>query len=765
MAVLNKAKKKFSDLLREKDFTLWEILEQIKKRGLDIWVPLLTTDRGSHSGFPHLQSVEENANLLVPDEIKDTFSSGEIFLLLSAIFLHDIGRIIDNEEHNEHSYWLIKEHWAEWGLPDERIAEYCAIIALFHGINEPESNVTLEQSTVREQVRLQEYYTVSLSPYGTLRIPLLATILRVADETDNHWKRAIREFIINRSKGKKSDLIKWFRNFIDDVEFCIEGECILLHIPKNKLLKTNDGLSKDLIIIDEEEIKILNNSRRDIAIVLRNWKSFLSEYDLKYKNVFFDYNNLLLTELKAESNVKKMEKLQQALDNARREFMYPHEPVLLFCYLSKMRKILFDYKDDIVIQKGKLIAEKSKIEEDDLKQFKLQLTGFLSASLIVKKGQAIKDDIILLNAIIGKLTKIVNEGTDVGLKKQCEENIGNLQSLKTAFEGIEKSDDEKFNEYKMRNIKAELVDCVRRNIKLEREAGEFIDKLTDYRDQIFDESRFIMEDIQPFLSDFASWKNESSTKPVSKVLSKYLLASDLNILSYFKNPLEVAEDIKDYYISIVEVIIDGKALPEKTDTISTLARIISVDVREMCYKIISGDDEFAKKCDEHKLKPDEIIQLVRNYAKREIHEAMISKLYGIMFTMYRSFYNSKDVFSKKLSVKKGQITSSGYLVDIMRYKFSNRLSKKSQDENLRVLLNAIVKLYLGSLGNRWFTWEALEAETGRYLESRDKWLAERINLASKDLRVIFHGDNRLFIRFDPDKLNCIYKELGVEYEK
>ena len=247
MAVLNKAKKKFSDLLREKDFTLWEILEQIKKRGLDIWVPLLTTDRGSHSGFPHLQSVEENANLLVPDEIKDTFSSGEIFLLLSAIFLHDIGRIIDNEEHNEHSYWLIKEHWAEWGLPDERIAEYCAIIALFHGINEPESNVTLEQSTVREQVRLQEYYTVSLSPYGTLRIPLLATILRVADETDNHWKRAIREFIINRSKGKKSDLIKWFRNFIDDVEFCIEGECILLHIPKNKLLKTNDGLSKDYI--------------------------------------------------------------------------------------------------------------------------------------------------------------------------------------------------------------------------------------------------------------------------------------------------------------------------------------------------------------------------------------------------------------------------------------------------------------------------------------------------------------------------------------
>jgi hypothetical protein len=368
MAVLNKAKKKFSDLLREKDLGLWETFEQIKKRGLDIWVPLLTTDRGSHSGYPHLQSVEHNADLLVPDAMKETFSAGEIFLLLSAIFLHDIGRIDGNKKHSENSYRLIKEHWAEWGLPDERIAEYCAVIALFHGVDEPEEQIKLPllksqgggfvekggRNTVplNDTVLLKDYSTVSLFPYGNLRIPLLASILRIADETDNHWKRAIREFLINREKGNRDELIKWFRSFIDDVEFCLRGESIILHIPKiNVLSGTNEGKLNSFNIYPSE-ISILNGNRRDISVVLRNWRKYLTDYDLNYKNVFFDYNNHLLTKLSSEELDNPSEKLFQALRNGKNENKYPPEPAVIYYYLYKIHQLVHESKTGSVEVRG-----------------------------------------------------------------------------------------------------------------------------------------------------------------------------------------------------------------------------------------------------------------------------------------------------------------------------------------------------------------------------------------------------------------------------
>ena len=84
----------FFSILKQTESTLASQVEEVRERGLEDWVHLLAPEFGSHAGYPHLRNVERIANQIVPDPVKDNFSTGEIFLLLSAIFLHDIGKTI-----------------------------------------------------------------------------------------------------------------------------------------------------------------------------------------------------------------------------------------------------------------------------------------------------------------------------------------------------------------------------------------------------------------------------------------------------------------------------------------------------------------------------------------------------------------------------------------------------------------------------------------------------------------------------------------------
>jgi hypothetical protein len=322
----------FFSILQKRDPFLASTYENVKKRSLEGWGNMFGKDHGSFSGFPHLRDVERNANHIVPDEIKETFSTGEIFLLLNAIFLHDIGKTVEKvnnpfdrcdkkdkckenkdgqkkcqlPENNHHarSKEVILDRWAELGLPDRKMAEYCAMLAFCHNLNQPP---TIDQKVIKKGSncvgvweREKNYHSTSIMPYGKIRVPLLASILRIADETDDSWLRAFPDSLLNLYK---KDIGKSFRRYIEDVEFCHQGRCIILHIPSVKNPQEDPDYEKkenedqQLSQNNMEIVKRINDVRTSIESVLTKWGGDLAHIDIKFDDVLFESNNHLLNKL------------------------------------------------------------------------------------------------------------------------------------------------------------------------------------------------------------------------------------------------------------------------------------------------------------------------------------------------------------------------------------------------------------------------------------------------------------------------------------
>jgi hypothetical protein len=314
----------FLGILKQENPTLASRVKEVQQRGLEDWVHLLVPEKGSHAGIPHLRNVERIANRIIPDNLKDDFTTGEIFLLLSAIFLHDIGRAMAHSKKDEgpcksskcavlshpstqdppchKPQWnhhvkgeqIIKMYGLALGLPDERAAQYCGLLTFCHGLQRPP--VKKQPQFVRKERKCRvsvpargNYRTTSLAPYGAIRIPLLASILRIADETDNLWTRALREFSYNIQKGNARNMGKAFRRCIEDIEFCHDGQCLIMHIPDMRDSKNGKSL------LTENVVKSINNVRNSVSAVVAEWGKDLSEIGVRFREVYIEYRDILYT--------------------------------------------------------------------------------------------------------------------------------------------------------------------------------------------------------------------------------------------------------------------------------------------------------------------------------------------------------------------------------------------------------------------------------------------------------------------------------------
>lgn len=108
--------------LNETDEELCNRLDRIREKAIEFWnreqYPRFLTDHGE----PHINQVEKNLDVLTQplqnqssknknDDLKGALSSMEIFVLLGACYLHDIGMLLDlddaREKHAEYTYKLI----------------------------------------------------------------------------------------------------------------------------------------------------------------------------------------------------------------------------------------------------------------------------------------------------------------------------------------------------------------------------------------------------------------------------------------------------------------------------------------------------------------------------------------------------------------------------------------------------------------------------------------------------------------------------------
>ncbi|MGA2876222.1 MAG: hypothetical protein ABSE82_11875 [Nitrososphaerales archaeon] len=342
-----------------------ECFDEMRERAKRDWIQLLLPDRGSYAGLTHLDNVVRNVEKILPNNMKNPLSPGELFLLLSAVLFHDIGRIYPAPEksptlpckndsipkrckkthppcmdwhwnHHVRSRFLIEKYGLAFGLPDDKIKKYCALLAYCHGLATPpyERQLAFQVDNCKHNPKVpstEVYGVTSVEPYGPLRIPLLAALLRIADEAENHWNRAygerwfeeFRTQLREQEKDKKDPekaanqafdrtFFKAFRRNIEDVEFCHDGECITIHLETGA--NTGKGSSGNGAQSDEElspkELKRFGDNAKKLQVTLDNWNKELKPLGHGFSRVYFKIGGKLQ---KIDGNGKKMDKPLEVL--------------------------------------------------------------------------------------------------------------------------------------------------------------------------------------------------------------------------------------------------------------------------------------------------------------------------------------------------------------------------------------------------------------------------------------------------------------------
>jgi hypothetical protein len=125
----------------------------------------------------------------------------------------------------------------------------------------------------------KRFRNTSIEPLGPVRIPMLAAILRIADETENHWTRVCQDRWSKLLNTSQDDRFKAFRERVEDVEFSHAGECIIMHL--NSMPK-GSAAKKPFARMTEE-----------IEAVLSNWASELKPIGIYFDNVFYEVEGRL----------------------------------------------------------------------------------------------------------------------------------------------------------------------------------------------------------------------------------------------------------------------------------------------------------------------------------------------------------------------------------------------------------------------------------------------------------------------------------------
>jgi hypothetical protein len=304
----------FSRILEERNPALSACLLDMQERALNSWLSLLVPDQGSHSGLLHLFNVGRNVDKMIPDSKKDKLSTGEIFLLLATVLLHDIGRTVPGEvkhpglnfckkrphdctpgkngktkcqqdhwDHNLKSREIINKAGFELGLPDFMAMEYCGLLAYCHKLAQPprvKQPVFPDLPCCSLKAKAEKRFrNTSIEPLGAIRIPMLAAILRIADETENHWTRVCQDRWSKLLSTSRENRFKAFRERVEDVVYSHAGECIIMHL--NSMPEGNKAKEP------------FARMTKEIEAVLSSWASELSPIGVSFNKVFYEVEGRL----------------------------------------------------------------------------------------------------------------------------------------------------------------------------------------------------------------------------------------------------------------------------------------------------------------------------------------------------------------------------------------------------------------------------------------------------------------------------------------
>jgi predicted HD phosphohydrolase len=321
---------KYLGILKErKDVGLYENLETICKV-VEPYIDALPHQGGSLTGLNHIRGILREIENLTERSPYLNLTSTEIFILLAAILLHDIGKLKEDEylideakldelisllkdklkleldgnsiisqKPNPHpliSAVQIMESPTQFGIFDRELARMIAIVTVSHLKN-------FKTYFKGNKDFLQDRY---LAKYGKIRISWLCALLVIGDELDTSYHRAVANDFsgipqskrVAKPKSSKGE----FRANIGGCRIDLVGRCIVVHpigdlkenikenqyttllyknfamdiIGKNRLLNEWShelrqmyiGVQSCLVEVDGHIYMVLSNCNRDSEFVL-----------------------------------------------------------------------------------------------------------------------------------------------------------------------------------------------------------------------------------------------------------------------------------------------------------------------------------------------------------------------------------------------------------------------------------------------------------------------------------------------------------------
>lgn len=262
------------------------------------WMPNIVPNKDSYNSYPHIKEVMRHIDrLLYEEECSFSLNCSELYILLCAILMHDIGKGApkapsDKDRVRDHafdSYRIILTHWTALGLPTKKVAEIVADICRFHDCP--------------DQVEMEElytkYYIDLVQRTEPIRGRFLGALLYLGDHMDNRFTRTVPPFfkdpepleVVGNFRSKIADVrldrqYKMVREILDRT--CFEAKDILgiqtlhgdLHdylsqsIPKYPVKRAETSVLyviADNVMTNEKEIALIKDELNVMGMPVKKW--------------------------------------------------------------------------------------------------------------------------------------------------------------------------------------------------------------------------------------------------------------------------------------------------------------------------------------------------------------------------------------------------------------------------------------------------------------------------------------------------------------
>ena len=239
-------------LLKKESRDLFKRHELLWKFALDNYLKFMNVEDYTNHGEDHVLNIEKSVYSLITEKAREKLSPFEIFCLLSAICLHDLGMIV-KEKMDEQYFSVRKDHHIRVRqLLEERHNEF--------QLNQQEAKIIGEICYGHGTPSLDDleaYDNWSVAPFGEVNAVFLTALLRIGDLIDLSFLRAPK-LVADLRKISGESLNHWkLHNKISDIKIDHENEGISIFATADneydlsELYKLRNWIESELTIVRE----------------------------------------------------------------------------------------------------------------------------------------------------------------------------------------------------------------------------------------------------------------------------------------------------------------------------------------------------------------------------------------------------------------------------------------------------------------------------------------------------------------------------------